>query len=411
MKTTIRDSIIHQTIVVSLLIYLSSPAPVGAESLWRYVMPEPGAAMDHPPLRVLGLSKDRPADLKEVVRYRGKQQRYTQVRYGGPGSIRVTVVLDEIAPDEVDLYVDTHRARMIQPSDRLYGKDGVWRVKLNVAAAEAPKEDTTRTVLFKLGKVSRTLGYATCGYLEGKASLGARAVAVRRVDGDGNGLFADPQDRLWIDRDGDGRWDPLEEQFLFAPILTLDGVRYNVRSDPLGRRLEFVKLEGTGCVQVTFKPPELAKQVKAVTVTLTGRDGTVFSLRTGKAEATLPIGAYRITSVFLTLQDPGGGLDWSYVFSSDGSARAAVWHEVARGTRWLLDPVGELELKIQLDSRSCQPGDLVKVQPGLYTGDGLLINTAFRGEHDDRLSSGCGGEIVLATVDGAYLDRHNSGFA
>ena len=49
--------------------------------------------------------------------------------------------------------------------------------------------------------------------------------------------MADPQDRLWIDLNGDGRFDPAAEQFLFATVLNLDGSRYVVRSDELGTRL------------------------------------------------------------------------------------------------------------------------------------------------------------------------------
>ena len=35
--------------------------------------------------------------------------------------------------------------------------------------------------------------------------------------------MADAQDRLWIDLNADGRFDPSAEQFLFATVLNLDG--------------------------------------------------------------------------------------------------------------------------------------------------------------------------------------------
>ena len=46
-------------------------------------------------------------------RYRGDpaRRRYAQIRFGSPGSIRVTVVLDEVGAGEVDLYVDADRNR------------------------------------------------------------------------------------------------------------------------------------------------------------------------------------------------------------------------------------------------------------------------------------------------------------
>src|SRR5262249_48659390 len=154
------------------------------------------------------------------------------------------------------------------------GQNGTWRVPLDVAVAGDRTELEPRAVLFQLGRVSRTLSFATCGYLEGRTKLGDRTVVIRRVDGDGNGFFSYPEDRLWIDLDGDGRWDPLQEQFLFAPVLSFGTTRYAVRSDPLGRRLAFERLEGTGTLRFVVQSLALAARVENLTATLLGRDGS-----------------------------------------------------------------------------------------------------------------------------------------
>ncbi len=81
-------------------------------------------------MRALALSRAKPEDLVEKVRYRGARQRYAQIRYGSPGSIRITVVLDEASSSDVDLYVDADRNRRIEAKDRLAGKDRTWRMPL-----------------------------------------------------------------------------------------------------------------------------------------------------------------------------------------------------------------------------------------------------------------------------------------
>jgi hypothetical protein len=261
--------------------------------------------------------------------------------------------------------------------------------------------------------VGRTLSLATCGYLEGEVRLGDCSVAVRRVDGDGNGLFADPQDRLWIDLRGDGRWDPLEDQFLFRPVLSLGPARYAVSSDGLGRRLAFRKLEGTGAVRLALQPPALAERVEELTVTLMGRDGSVFSLRGRDARATLPVGDYRLSVLTLTLKDPRGGPPWSFVFSDQGGRRPHRWHKLAKGGRLVLDPVGKLELLAELDKEDgrCRAGQELAVRPALYTGDGLLIATADRGSTDPGgRPGGCAAEVVLASAEGKPLSTGASGF-
>src|SRR5205823_5274709 len=72
----------------------ASPSPA-----WRFVLPAPGDPFEHVPFRALVLSREKPEDLIERVRYRGDpaRRRYTQIRFGSAGSIRVTVVLDEVS--------------------------------------------------------------------------------------------------------------------------------------------------------------------------------------------------------------------------------------------------------------------------------------------------------------------------
>ena len=327
----------------SLVLALTIAQPAPAES-WRYVVPEPGKEFEHPPLRLLHLEAKRPDDLKESVRYRGSRQRYGQIRFGSPNSIRVTVVLDEVGPNDVDLYIDANRRRRIDSKDLVPGKDGLWRVPLDVEITETKVKDIERTLLFRYGKAARTLSYATCGYLEGRVRLGDDDLAVRRVDGNGNGLFGDADDRVWIDLDKDGRWDELQEQFLCAPILTLRGTRYAVRTDAIGTRLAFEKLTGTGTIRIEVPQLDLAKRIVDLSATLVGRDGSVATLKGNHAEAVLPTGDYRMSVLVLTLAGADGGLPWNYVFSDSGD-RQPKWYAVAKDGTRNIDPVGKLELR------------------------------------------------------------------
>jgi hypothetical protein len=398
--------------IVTLLALAADPALAGE---WRYVLPPPGDSFEHPPLRVLALSSQKPDDLKEHVRYRGQRQCYAQIRYGSPRSVAVAVVVDEVSATEVDLYVDTSRSRVLSPKDRVQGSALTWRVPLDVAVVEGNTiKLLRRAVLFRLGRVSRTLSYAACGYLEGKSKLGNQAITIRRIDGDGNGFFADAQDRVWIDPNQDGRWDEIEEQFLFAPILRLGATRYAVRADALGNRLEFDKLEGTGTVRLAVKRPGLAERVESLTATLIGRDGSVISLQGKDASATLPIGEYRMTVLTLALQDPGGGPLWNYVFSDDGTTLPRKWYKVEPGRSQTIDPVGKLTLLTGLgeEERASRSGETLRIQPQLYTGDRLLINTAYRGDQAPAEAyRTCSAEVILSAMDGQILDAHGSGFA
>jgi hypothetical protein len=246
-----------------------------ADDEWRFVLPSPGDPFEHPPLRAISLSEKKPDDVKEMVRYRGARQRFAQVRYGSPGSVRVTIVLDELSSGDVDLYVDADRNRRIEEKDKVAGEGRTWRLPLQVALAEG---ETTklipRSAIFRLGATGLTFSFASAGYLEGTLSIAGRRHAARRTDGDGNGFLTDAQDRLWIDLDDDGRWEKAAEQFLYAPILALGEARYAARSDELGTRLLLDPLAGTGTIKLVLSRPAAALRLVELHATLIGRDGS-----------------------------------------------------------------------------------------------------------------------------------------
>ncbi len=268
---------------------------------------------------------------------------------------------------------------------------------------------TPRALIFRLGATGRTLGYAAAGYLEGTVKMDGQPRAVRRMDGDGNGLMTDPQDRLWIDLNRDGRWDGASEQFLYASILNLESGRYVVRSDTLGTKLTLEPLVGTGTVQLTLKKGK-ATDLHA---TLVGRDGSALGL-SGSEPATVPVGEYRLSTVTAAFDDPQGGQSWSFIFSDNGGKPDPKWYAVAKDQQIAIDPIGTLEMGLNVGdkTRTITAGEDLSVQPLLYTGDGLLINVAYRGTPTSAAAQeGVGALTTLATTDGQALGSAHSGFA
>jgi hypothetical protein len=381
---------------------------------WRYVVPPPGDPFAHPPPRALALTDRKPADLKESVPYRGKRQRYAQLAYGTGRQAALAVVVDEVGPNEIDLYVDADRDRAITAKDRVPGKGLTRRLAVKAVVTEGDTlREFPRTLLFRYGPVSRTLAVATCGYLEGRADLGGKKVAVRRVDGDANGLFADPQDRVWIDLNADGDWDAAEEEFLFTPILRLGGKRFAVRADARGERLTFAPVEGTGTLRLKLPAALKAEQVEEIQVTVQSRDGVVASARGLGEGVTLPTGEYRVSSLLLTLKGPKGEPAWGYVFGDNGG-KGHRWHRLDKGGTLTVDPVGILEFTAAVGDGKAKisAGETVSVRPALYTGDGLLIERAYRGRFQSGPGdSGCGGKISLRDEKGGSLASAHTGFA
>ena len=401
-------------------------------------MPAAGDPFEHAPFRALVLAREKPEELVELAAYRGEKsrRRYARIRFGSPSSTRVTIVLDETPDGNVDFYADADRNLRIDDRDRASAIAGaapaargarIWRLPLEIALVENESVRTIpRTVVFRLGASGQTLGYATAGHLEGTVALGRkkaasddkkhqRVMAARRVDGDGNGCLADAQDRLFIDLNGDGRFDAGAEQFLFNTVLTLQGSRYVVRSDQLGNRLAIDPLEGTGTLQLAFKARNNAASVKVVEMRATaiGRDGSVFAL-SGIEPATVPAGDYRLSNLTLSLDDAKSGQVWSFVFSDGLWSGPPHWYKVEKDAAVTIDPVGKpaFELRRFDSNKVDRPGDDVVVQPALYTGDGLLIIVAYCGAPvSPSTQELLGARIALVKTDSETVATAHSGFS
>ena len=384
----------------------------GPPVAWRYVVPPPGDAFESPPLRAIGLSSEKPDDVNVKVAFRGSRQRYAQLRYGSPSSIRITIVLDEIGRGAGDLYVDANRNRRIEAADRVDGENRTWRLPLDLAIVEGEiTRHERRAAIFRLGATGITFSHAAAGYLEGQVEFAGRRHAVRRMDGDGNGLFTDPQDGLWIDLNDDGRWDSSSELFLFASILTIGDARYAVRSDPFGQRLSVEPLKGSGTVRLACARRQGLPAAVELTVTLIGRDGSTVGLAGERVEASIPIGEYRLGTVTCAFEDIKGRSRWNFVFSDIGRRGEARWYQIEQAGTVTIDPIGVLEFKTGAEGvKPLHAGDDLTVQPQLFTGDGLLIVTCYRGMVAN-VANDSGATITLSTADGRTLATAHSGFA
>jgi hypothetical protein len=390
--------------------------PSKAEAEWKYVAESAEQGFDRPAMQKVPLVDELPDNVREEVAYRGTKRKYALVRYGTPNSTRVTVVVDERADGEFDLFVDRNRNRVIEPKDLVAGSGNLRKTAL---ASEVVRDDVAehipRQVVFRRSATSGGLSFASTGYLSGDVELAGRKVAVRRVDGDGNGFFADSRDRLWIDLDGNGVWDPFAEQFPMAPMLKINGQRLAVRSDAIGARLTLEPITGVGMIGLKLGVLPQGTQILELELMLIGEDGSAFTVRNGDEGVEVPVGRYAANSLSLSVQGSGEPLPWNFVFSREASPEEQHWHAVARDALVEVDPIGTLNLKFEFPNGKGKvvPGKVLSVAPRLYTHEGLLINSCGIGRDDGRSGhgSGPGADVRLVSAGGESISSDRSGFA
>ena len=384
---------------------------------WRYVVPEPGQPMEHPPLVSLPLGDKPPQIVNGEPKYRGKAL-YGLLRYGSLNSPQVILVVDDVGSEDFDLYVDSDRSGHIEPKQIAAGKERVRRAAAisEVSYLDQPSEKYPRQILLRRGITGKTLGVATLGYLEGRVNAAGKSLACRRVDGDANGLYTDLRDRLWLDLNADGKWDPFSEQFPMAPVLVLDGKRYAVRSDQGGTRLAFEEITGEGTIRLELGTLAPGAKVRSLEVSLMGEDGSAYAVRSEGEAIKVPQGGYAVRAVQLAIEQSGDNRPWNFQFTRSDLPTAQQWNRVKTGETIAIDPVGPLVLSAespQLD-QPVAAGTEVTVRPRLVTVGGLWITSSHFNDKPveswERGKENCA-ETTLCQTDGTRVGSHTSGFA
>jgi hypothetical protein len=397
-------------VILTMLVAAAAMASAG-EPVWKYV-----AADDFRPVpRSVRLTTTKPDDLREDVVFRGKKRKYAQIRYGSEDSRRVTVVVDEVSPDDWDLFVDADRNWVIEAKDKVPGKGRERSARLDVEITRGFEiVHEPRTVQWRLGALGNSISLATVGYVEGHVQIDGKRVAVRRVDGDANGFFADPADRLWLDLNGDGKWDPITEQFPVLPVLTLGKQRYAVRGDAIGKKLALEPVTAEGTIRLQLN--QLKKDVTVVKchAMLVCKDGAAIGITSIDDPIVVPAGKYALGAVSLSVKHSAATRPVHFVFSRIGVDDTVRWYELKKDQELVLDPIGKLRFDLDIDQNSLTPkaGAAVDVQPRLVTADGLLINSC---AHGDEVAVPYGGgpvsSLKLYDAKKKLLDTKASGFS
>jgi hypothetical protein len=289
--------------------------------------------------------------------------RFGDLRLGPGGTTRRMVVWH---PETGTLWVDVDGdGRFARAERHKLGKDPV-EVRTTFPIGET---SVTRTLVLK--RRGDGLAGAVRGYMSGSVVLGGKAYAALLTDGDADGCFDGPAaDRVWIDLDGDGRFDPLTEQFPLGSALTHAGTAYLLRPDPAGTRITVRERPSeTGTVRVMIDRLSKAEVVE-LTAQLVSEWGELVIVTAADKAHPLAAGRYRIDGAQLKLKD-AEGQTWGYRFA--GTRDHATTIEKGKETR--LDLTAGLRVPVDLTTADggARPGQPVRVRADVVSKAGLSL--------------------------------------
>jgi hypothetical protein len=210
------------------------------------------------------------------------------------------------------------------------------------------------------------LAHAVRGYVAGSLALGGRTYRALLTDGDADGAFdGAAADRLWLDRNQDGKYDPLTEQLPLGRPVAAGSAGYLIRPEPSGDGVvvtERSKQTGTLAARVSRLP---GAKVVGLTAQFVSEWGELVTLTAADEPRDVPIGRYRVESLSLKLAD-ADGRTWEYQFAGNNKFAATIENDQTTS----IDLTAGLKVSV-----SVRPGvgREVEVTPEIITAGGLTL--------------------------------------
>jgi hypothetical protein len=309
--------------------------------------------------------------------------KFGDLRLGSGGLLRRSVVWHQ---ETGVLWLDADgNGRFAKAERHTLGKDPL-EVRVGFAVGGAAVQ---RTLIVK--RRGDGIAYAVRGYMAGSITLGGKSFAALLTDGDADGCFdSATADRIWIDLDGDGKFDPLTEQFPLGSALMHAGTAYLIRPDASGTKVivrERPSETGMVRLNVTRAPKS---EVVELTAQLVSEWGELVTVSAADKAHSLPAGRYRVEGVRLKLKDSEGRI-WSYRLY--GTREPVL--KVAKDKETVFDVAEGLRIDVELagDGDGVKPGQSVRVRTDVVTKAGLSMS-----ECDIAEVGGGYGRPVRATI-------------
>ncbi len=244
--------------------------------------------------------------------------------------------------------------------------------------------------------------------MQGRLDLGGKKYAALIVDGNANGCFDTVgQDRVWIDLNEDGRFDPLTEQFPLGKPITRGGEVYVVRSDASASAVVAnLRSAGQGKLRLA-----LAKKLTGpgkISAELVSDLGELVSIDKLDEPTAVPFGEYRVSSLKVEAPD-SAGQTWTYNFDNEKTKNYAV--PANRETAIVLLRRLRMDVALQLENGKASPGQTVSIQPKLLADRSLNLTSCTIGTAADCRRAEGNAEVLLLAPGGKVASRGLTGFS
>jgi hypothetical protein len=300
------------------------------------------------------------------------------------------------------LWIDANGDGRFPNDERHAFTENSFETRIVVPFGDAEKHE--RTFVFR--KRGDGLAYALRGYLSGSLVIGKTSYRALLFDGDADGCFDNAAaDRIWIDKNRDGQFDPLTEQFALGRPVTIGAATYLIRPAPLADMVAVTERSSdTGRLTLNATRLPTTRVVHAAAQLISEWGEWVVINDVDKA-IDVPVGRYRMSALTLRVVD-ADGRTWAYTFY--GSDQFAL--TVAKDAAAQFDMTAGLKMNVALKAAPAPHQGSVDVAPIVVTACGLTLCGCERIEKFTEARTMVEAAVTLEAAGSEKLREVRSGF-
>jgi hypothetical protein len=320
-----------------------------------------------------------PVGVEASVLLRDTGLREDQIAYFGSftfGDVRSTSVCVALSTEPTPrLFVDLDRNRKLTSNELIASNDsssgGPWALDLvpELTDGNGTTPPASNRLELRFDSEARHMIQLSAGCMKGETEFAGEPIKAIKLDRDANGLWNDAADRLLLDLNGDGRFDPIIERFSTAGIQTIRGRLVAIGLDKQGLRLDIREIREKGFLKPTLALNDTSAKIEMLEVEIESQAGILFRATLEQKEIEVPVGEYHIKSLRTTVRGESGCFQFVFLRSGDGGDPVRVDPDSTKE----IELLGDLELASSLDSVKSGTDRSLLLMPSFNSQSGLYL--------------------------------------
>jgi hypothetical protein len=319
-----------------------------------------------------------PAGVDASVLLHDTGLREDQVAFFGSftfGDVRSTSVCVALSAEPTPrLFVDLDRNRKLTSNELIASNNqavGPWTLDLvpELTDGNGATPPTSNRLELRFDSEARLMIQTSVGCMKGEIEFAGEPIKAMMLDRDANGLWNDAADRLVLDLNGDGRFDPITERFSTAGMQTIRGRLVAIGLDKQGLRLDIREIREKGFLKPTLALNDTSAKIEMLEVEIESQAGILFRATLEQKEIEVPVGEYHIKSLRTTVRGESGCFQFVFLRSGDGGDPVRVDPDSTKE----IELLGDLELASSLDSVKSGTDRSLLLMPSFNSQSGLYL--------------------------------------